>query len=120
MGVGGCGGVRGGQSSACRALCIWLFRCRAPLNAINAGAVAQQADCRALLTRHPLHLNNITAHLAPLDRHTELSVAGGDPQVHIAALASGYLTPRPKELVRAPRKQVSCAALRFLGKGGRE
>lgn len=41
---------------------------------------------------------------APLQLISQVELGSG--RIRVAALASGFLTPPPKELVRAPRKQV--------------
>ena len=41
---------------------------------------------------------------APLQLISQVELGSG--RIHVAALASGFLTPPPKELVRASRKQV--------------
>lgn len=41
----------------------------------------------------------------------DLNAASSGGGVRIAAMAAGYLVPPPKELVRAPRKQVGAAAV---------
>ena len=46
--------------------------------------------------------------LLPLPLQLISQVELGSGKIRVAALASGFLAPPPKELVRAPRKQVQC------------